>query len=66
MLPDVGLLELLVIAAVALLVLNPADVPVVMHKLGLAYVRVRSFVHGMVGGWLEEGEGAVKPPRKKG
>ena len=41
MLPDVGGLELLVIAAVALIVVGPKDLPLMLRKLGQFTARLR-------------------------
>jgi sec-independent protein translocase protein TatB len=42
MLPEIGGLELLVIAAVALIVVGPKDLPVMLRKLGQFTARLRS------------------------
>lgn len=42
MLPEVGATELLVIAAIALIVVGPKDLPVMMRKLGQFLGRMRS------------------------
>ena len=45
MLPDVGGLELLVIAAVALIVVGPKDLPVMMRKLGQFTAKIRGMAN---------------------
>ena len=45
MLPDVGGLELLVIAAVALIVVGPKDLPVMLRKLGQFTARIRGMAN---------------------
>lgn len=42
MLPEIGATELLVIAAVALIVVGPKDLPVLLRKLGQFMARLRS------------------------
>ena len=42
MLPEVGATELLVIAAIALIVVGPKDLPIMMRKLGQFLGRMRS------------------------
>lgn len=42
MLPEIGATELLVIAAVALIVVGPKDLPVMMRKLGQFLARMRA------------------------
>ena len=42
MLPDVGGTELLLIAAVALIVVGPKDLPMLLRKLGQFVARLRS------------------------
>ncbi|MDP3634520.1 Sec-independent protein translocase protein TatB, partial [Phenylobacterium sp.] len=41
MLPEVGGMELLVIAAVALIVVGPKDLPMLLRKLGQFVARLR-------------------------
>ena len=41
MLPEIGATELMVIAAVALIVVGPKDLPVLMRKLGQFVARLR-------------------------
>ena len=41
MLPDVGATELMIIAAVALIVVGPKDLPILMRKLGQFLARMR-------------------------
>jgi sec-independent protein translocase protein TatB len=64
MLPEVGLTELLVIGLVALLVLKPADVPILMRKLGLWYVHARRYLYGFAVG-LEEDAPTPAPPARQ-
>ena len=45
MLPDVGGLELLVIAAVALIVVGPKDLPVMLRKLGQLTAKIRGMAN---------------------
>ena len=45
MLPEVGATELLVIAAIALIVVGPKDLPVMMRKLGQFLGRMRAMAH---------------------
>lgn len=45
MLPDIGGLELLVIAAVALIVVGPKDLPVMLRKLGQFTAKVRGMAN---------------------
>lgn len=45
MLPDVGGLELLVIAAVALIVVGPKDLPVMLRKLGQFTAKIRGMAN---------------------
>ncbi|WP_165188103.1 Sec-independent protein translocase protein TatB [Caulobacter soli] len=45
MLPDIGGTELLVIAAVALIVVGPKDLPVLLRKLGQMVARVRGMAN---------------------
>lgn len=54
MLPDIGLGEILVVLAVAVLVVKPEELPTVMHKLGVLTAHVRQFVSGMWAGWREK------------
>jgi Sec-independent protein translocase protein TatA len=54
MLPGVGLPELVLIGVVALLVLEPADIPPFMRKLGLWSATLRRNVQGMMDGWQEQ------------
>ena len=42
MLPEVGATELLVIAAIALIVVGPKDLPIMMRKLGQFLGRMRA------------------------
>jgi Sec-independent protein translocase protein TatA len=55
MLPEVGFTELLVIAAVMLLVLKPADLPIATAKRNL---------QGMYEGWLEQADEQPTKRRK--
>lgn len=45
MLPDIGGLELLVIAAVALIVVGPKDLPIMLRKLGQFTAKVRGMAN---------------------
>ena len=45
MLPDIGGTELLVIAAVALIVVGPKDLPVLLRKLGQFVARIRGMAN---------------------
>ena len=45
MLPEVGATELLVIAAIALIVVGPKDLPIMMRKLGQFLGRMRAMAH---------------------
>lgn len=45
MLPDVGGLELLVIAAVALIVVGPKDLPIMLRKLGQFTAKIRGMAN---------------------
>ena len=63
MVPEVGLTELLVIGAVALLVLKPEDLPELMHKLGLWSATLKRNMQGMWDGWAEQAE--AKPRKGK-
>lgn len=45
MLPEIGGLELLVIAAVALIVVGPKDLPVMLRKLGQFTAKIRSMAN---------------------
>lgn len=45
MLPEVGATELLVIAAIALIVVGPKDLPVMMRKIGQFLGRMRSMAN---------------------
>ncbi len=60
MLPEIGLLEILVVAVVAMLVLKPHDFPLVMRKLGLWSSTARQNLHGMYQGWLEQADQQTK------
>ncbi len=58
MLPEVGFTELVLIAAVALLVLKPEDLPALMHKLGVLSATAKRNLQGMYEGWLEQADQA--------
>jgi len=45
MLPEIGATELMVIAAVALIVVGPKDLPVLMRKLGQFIARLRGMAN---------------------
>jgi Sec-independent protein translocase protein TatA len=54
MLPGIGLPELLLIGVVALLVLQPGDLPKFMHKLGVWSSMLRHNMSGLWAGLQEE------------
>jgi Sec-independent protein translocase protein TatA len=64
MLPEVGFTELLVIAAVMLLVLKPADLPIFMRRLGVLSATAKRNLQGMYEGWLEQADEQPTKRRK--
>ena len=51
---DIGLSELFLILVVTLIVTKPADLPVIMRRLGVFYAYIQSFVQGIWLGWQEK------------
>lgn len=65
MLPGVGLPELLLIGVVAMLVLEPADIPKFMHKLGVWSSMLRQNIGGLWAGLHEEQQPLVQPKKEQ-
>lgn len=51
---EIGLAELLVVAAVIIVLTRPQDVPVIMRRAGLIYAYVHMFIQGVWLGWQEK------------
>lgn len=51
---EIGLSELLVVAALIIVLTRPEDLPVIMRRAGLAYAYVHMYLQGVWLGWQEK------------
>lgn len=51
---EIGLSELLVVAALIVVLTRPEDLPVIMRRAGLAYAYVHMYLQGVWLGWQEK------------